>query len=191
VLAAVVDTLGVRADQRQMSIALHTPADLPRVVGDMDQLTQVFHNLIDNAVKYARTGTVIRIVASPVARLPGTQTPGVSVAVSDEGDGIEAIHIPRLTERFYRADEGRSRRLGGTGLGLAIVKHIVNRHRGRLIVESTVGVGSTFSVFLPSVPASASTPLPPTSAPPASPASRAPGAAAPRLPGGEALRKLP
>ena len=74
---------------------------------------------------------------------------GVAVAVADEGDGIEAIHLPRLTERFYRADKGRSRRLGGTGLGLAIVKHIVNRHRGRLTIESTVGKGSTFTVFLP------------------------------------------
>lgn len=152
ILASVVDTLVVRAEKRQMSLLLDVPDDVPAVVGDMDQLTQVFHNLIDNAVKYARTGTVIRITASAVDRLPSTQTPGVSIAVSDEGDGIESIHIPRLTERFYRADEGRSRRLGGTGLGLAIVKHIIKRHRGRLSIDSSVGVGSTFTVFLPSLP---------------------------------------
>ncbi len=153
VLAAVVDTLAVRAEQRQMSIVLDAPEGLPDVVGDMDQLTQVFHNLIDNAIKYSRTGTVVRITASAIDRLPSMQMSGVSIAVSDEGEGIESIHIPRLTERFYRADEGRSRRLGGTGLGLAIVKHIVNRHRGRLSIDSTVGVGSTFTVFLPSLPA--------------------------------------
>jgi two-component system, OmpR family, phosphate regulon sensor histidine kinase PhoR len=115
----------------------------------MDQLTQVFHNLVDNAVKYARAGTQIRVVAHAVDRLPGTQSAGVSVTVADEGEGIKAIHLPRLTERFYRADEGRSRRLGGTGLGLAIVKHIVNRHRGRLTIESKVGRGSTLTVLLP------------------------------------------
>jgi two-component system phosphate regulon sensor histidine kinase PhoR len=73
------------------------------------------------------------------------------VSVRDRGEGIAAIHLPRITERFYRADEGRSRRLGGTGLGLAIVKHIVNRHRGRLAVESSKGEGSTFTVILPAV----------------------------------------
>jgi two-component system phosphate regulon sensor histidine kinase PhoR len=100
-------------------------------------------------VKYARAGSQIRIAARAVDRLPGTHSAGVSVTVADEGEGIEAIHLPRLTERFYRADEGRSRRLGGTGLGLAIVKHIVNRHRGRLTIESTVGRGSTLTVLLP------------------------------------------
>ena len=149
VLGGVTDTLTVRAQQRQMKIALDVADDLPAVFGDTDQLTQVFHNLVDNAVKYARAGTQIRIAARAVDRLPGTQTPGVSVAVADEGEGIEAIHLPRLTERFYRADEGRSRQLGGTGLGLAIVKHIVNRHRGRVTIESKVGVGSTFTVLLP------------------------------------------
>ena len=149
VLGAVAETLAVRAGQRQMKIALDVPGELPVVLGDMDQLTQVFHNLVDNAVKYARAGTQIRIEARAVDRLPGTQSAGVSVAVADEGEGIKAIHLPRLTERFYRADEGRSRRLGGTGLGLAIVKHIVNRHRGRLTMESTVGRGSTLTVLLP------------------------------------------
>ena len=152
VLAAVTDTLAVRAEKRQMTIALECSDDLPPVIGETDQLTQVFHNLVDNAVKYARAGTPIRITASAVERLPGTQKPGVKISVADTGEGIPAIHLPRLTERFYRADEGRSRRLGGTGLGLAIVKHIVNRHRGRLSIDSTVGEGSTFTVFLPALP---------------------------------------
>jgi two-component system phosphate regulon sensor histidine kinase PhoR len=152
VLTAVTEALTVRAEQRQMTLVLEAPADLPQVIGETDQLAQVFHNLVDNAVKYARAGTEIRISASRVERLPGTQTAGVKVSVADRGDGIPAIHLPRLTERFYRADQGRSRRLGGTGLGLAIVKHIVNRHRGRLNIDSVVGEGSTFTVFLPAAP---------------------------------------
>ena len=152
VLGAVAETLTVRAEQRQMKIARDLPDDLPAVLGDADQLTQVFHNLVANAVEYARPGTQVRITARAIDRLPGTQSAGVSVAVADRGEGIAAIHLPRLTERFYRADEGRSRRLGGTGLGLAIVKHIVNRHRGRLTIESEVGVGSTFTVGLPAAP---------------------------------------
>lgn len=151
VLTAVAETLTVRAEQRQMRIVLDCPDDLPPVIGETDQLTQVFHNLVDNAVKYARAGTPIHITACAVDRLPGTQTAGVKVSVADIGDGIAMIHLPRLTERFYRADEGRSRRLGGTGLGLAIVKHIINRHRGRLSINSIVGEGSTFTVFLPAM----------------------------------------
>jgi two-component system, OmpR family, phosphate regulon sensor histidine kinase PhoR len=149
VLAAVADTLAMRAETRQMTITIDCPDDLPQILGETDQLTQVFHNLVDNAVKYARSGTRITIVAHAVERMPGTQTSGVSIAVSDESEGIDSIHLPRLTERFYRSDAGRSRRLGGTGLGLAIVKHIINRHRGRMSIESKVGVGSTFTVYLP------------------------------------------
>jgi two-component system phosphate regulon sensor histidine kinase PhoR len=85
----------------------------------------------------------VRVVARPAGE------GRVAVAVSDEGDGIPANHLPRLTERFYRVDAARSRQLGGTGLGLAIVKHVVNRHRGRLDIQSTPGKGSTFTVTLP------------------------------------------
>ena len=77
--------------------------------------------------------------------------PGVVMSVADQGGGIPREHLPRLTERFYRVDTGRSRAAGGTGLGLAIVKHIVNRHRGQLLIESEEGVGTTVSVWLPAV----------------------------------------
>ncbi len=156
ILQSVADTLSVRAEDKGMTIALDIDANLPFVLGDGDQLTQVFHNLVDNAVKYARTGTVVRLAAKRTERGAGGGQ-GVSVAVIDAGDGIAAIHLPRLTERFYRADAGRSRRLGGTGLGLAIVKHIVNRHRGTLSIESKRGVGSTFTVVLPAAPSVGST----------------------------------
>ncbi|MFO1145269.1 MAG: ATP-binding protein [Rhodospirillales bacterium] len=152
VLAAVTETLAVRAEKRQMTIALSCPTDLPPVLGETDQLTQVFHNLIDNALKYGRAGSVVGVTAALIERMPGTPAGAVRIAISDSGDGIDAIHLPRLTERFYRADESRSRRLGGTGLGLAIVKHILNRHRGQLTIHSQMGEGSTFTVFLPAQP---------------------------------------
>ena len=105
----------------------------------------MFQNLVDNALKYAKPATTVRVAARPAGE------GRVAVAVSDEGDGIPANHLPRLTERFYRVDAARSRQLGGTGLGLAIVKHVVNRHRGRLDIQSTPGKGSTFTVILPAV----------------------------------------
>ena len=113
--------------------------------GRLSALKRAIANLIDNAVKYARPATAVRIAARPVG------PDRVAVAVSDEGDGIPATHLPRLTERFYRVDTARSRQLGGTGLGLAIVKHVVNRHRGRLDIQSSPGKGSTFTVTLPAV----------------------------------------
>jgi two-component system, OmpR family, phosphate regulon sensor histidine kinase PhoR len=143
VLAGVEDLLQLKASSRKVEIALDVEPALPRAIGDYDELTIVFQNLIDNAIKYAKPATAVKVAARAVE--PG----GVSVAVSDEGDGIPASHLPRLTERFYRVDTARSRQLGGTGLGLAIVKHVVNRHRGRLDIQSTPGKGSTFTVTLP------------------------------------------
>ena len=81
---------------------------------------------------------------------PWPPRPGIAISVADDGQGIARAHIPRLTERFYRADKHRSRAVGGTGLGLAIVKHIVNRHRGQLAIDSKEGVGTTVTVWLPS-----------------------------------------
>ena len=82
------------------------------------------------------------------------RTEAVQITVTDKGEGIAEHHIARLTERFYRVDSHRSREVGGTGLGLAIVKHIINRHRGRLLIESDVGHGTKVSVFLPTDPVS-------------------------------------
>ena len=145
VLRSVIDLLQLKASSRNVRIELALDPMLPSAVGDFDELTIVFQNLVDNAVKYAKPATPVRIAARPVG------ADRLSVAVSDEGDGIPATHLPRLTERFYRVDTARSRQLGGTGLGLAIVKHIVNRHRGRLDIQSSPGKGSTFTVTLPAV----------------------------------------
>lgn len=145
VLRSVMDLLQLKASSRNVKIELSLDPMLPSAVGDFDELTIVFQNLIDNAVKYARPATTVRIAARPVG------ADRVAVAVSDEGDGIPAAHLPRLTERFYRVDTARSRQLGGTGLGLAIVKHVVSRHRGRLDIQSSPGKGSTFTVTLPAV----------------------------------------
>ncbi len=121
-----------------------SPADaLPAVQGDRAQLSQLLHNLIGNAAKYGRAGTPIHVA------LDRTSDGMVRIVVEDEGDGIAPEHIPRLTERFYRVDASRSRSLGGTGLGLSIVKHIVERHRGRLDIDSALGRGTRVTVLLP------------------------------------------
>jgi two-component system phosphate regulon sensor histidine kinase PhoR len=127
---------------------------LPELVADADQLHQLFVNLIDNAVKYGGEGKTVRVEAALLAAAPADAGPAagrpcVLVDVSDEGPGIAREHIPRLTERFYRVENARSRRLRGTGLGLAIVKHILRRHQGHLAVKSEPGRGSEFSVLLP------------------------------------------
>jgi two-component system phosphate regulon sensor histidine kinase PhoR len=111
------------------------------VVGQADELAQLFQNLIENAIKYGRAGSTVRVEGS-------VRDDVVAVSVIDQGEGIPREHIARLTERFYRVDTARSRELGGTGLGLAIVKHIANRHRGDLAIQSEPGVGSTFTVTL-------------------------------------------
>jgi two-component system phosphate regulon sensor histidine kinase PhoR len=143
----VADVLELRAAERGMRLSLDLPAHLPDVQGDEDELAQVFQNLIDNAIKYGRPNGEITIAAS-IAGRAATPASFVRIAVTDRGEGIASEHLPRLTERFYRVDTARSRELGGTGLGLAIVKHILNRHRGRLEISSTIGVGSTFTVWL-------------------------------------------
>jgi len=183
VIGSVADILQLKASGKSMRIEIGalppkefpaeasagSLAELPEVTGDPDELAQVFQNLIDNAIKYGRPGSAIRISgwlalekpgpaparpAEHAARMTGRRPPvAVAVAIADEGEGIPREHLPRLTERFYRVDSARSRDLGGTGLGLAIVKHIVSRHRGGLRIESSPGVGSVFTVFLPVAPA--------------------------------------
>jgi two-component system, OmpR family, phosphate regulon sensor histidine kinase PhoR len=160
IVRRVAAALELRAAARRVRIRIETPEPVPEVQGDADQLTQVFQNLIDNAVKYTREDTEVTIritVADGAQRIvpltPRSRRDGqvVTVAVIDKGDGIARAHLPRLTERFYRVDTARSRQMGGTGLGLAIVKHIVNRHRGGLTIESEVGRGSVFTVMLPAL----------------------------------------
>ena len=143
----VADGLAPLAHEREVEIRIaHAPSALT-VPGDRDELIRVFENLIENALKYGAPG---RRVDISLAREP---SPGDAreavVAVRDYGPGIAPEHLPRLTERFYRVDISESRAQGGTGFGLALVKHILHRHRGRMVIESTPGAGATFSVRLP------------------------------------------
>ena len=134
------------AAQDGITVTVEAGAGVPDVIGDQDELVQLFQNLIHNAIKYGREKGKVQVT---IGRLPDGQ---VFAAVRDDGEGIAPGAIPRLTERFYRVDVKRSRERGGTGLGLAIVKHIVSRHQGRLSIESKLGEGSTFTVFLPAAP---------------------------------------
>ncbi len=154
ILESVVETLTVKAAERGMVLVLNFGENIQPLLGDAEQLEQVFHNLVDNAIKYGAENSQIAVYVSPVDRVPGRRIAGASVSVIDKGDGIPHDAIPRLTERFYRVDKARSRTLGSTGLGLAICKHIINRHRGHLEIDSTPGEGSTFTVYLPIAPTS-------------------------------------
>jgi two-component system, OmpR family, phosphate regulon sensor histidine kinase PhoR len=130
------------AGARRTDIVLDLDIGVSDVTGDRAQLSQVIHNLVGNAIKYGRRDAPVTIGLK-------SDGPLVRLSVTDEGEGIAPEHLPRLTERFYRVDSGRSRAMGGTGLGLAIVKHIVERHRGRLEIVSRLGKGTTVSVILP------------------------------------------
>ena len=142
-IAHVCDEIADAGSPRAKDVVIDVAGGAPDVIGDRAQLSQLVHNLVGNAMKYGREGTPVTIGLS-------TDRSGmVRLAITDEGEGIAPEHIPRLTERFYRVDAGRSRSLGGTGLGLAIVKHIAERHRGRLDIASRQGVGTTVSITLP------------------------------------------
>jgi two-component system phosphate regulon sensor histidine kinase PhoR len=149
VLRSVIDMFELRARQKGLSLKLEIESDTTSVLGDRFELAQVFQNLVDNAIKYSRKDGTVRCLLQP-GDLGGVAA--LRIAVIDQGEGIAPEHLPRLTERFYRVDDARSRKLGGTGLGLAIVKHIVNRHRGRLQIDSVVGQGTIVAVILPLAP---------------------------------------
>jgi two-component system phosphate regulon sensor histidine kinase PhoR len=152
--------------ERQVTVEVSAPEGAMLVSGDRDQIAQVVQNLLDNAVKYSPDGGRVRVNLEAAASVEAarratranavglsllspdaSEEPGyVVLRVADDGRGIARQHLPRLSERFYRVEGQRS---GGTGLGLAIVKHVINRHRGGLVVESAEGEGTTFSVYLP------------------------------------------
>jgi len=130
------------AEERGSQLIHDVDSELPPIAADSGQVLQLLDNLVTNALRYGEPGTPVTVAAH-------AEGPMVHLSVSDEGEGIAPEHIARVTERFYRVDTGRSRSLGGTGLGLAIVKHIVERHRGRLNIESELGRGTTMHVLLP------------------------------------------
>ncbi len=142
-----LDTLPEIATLEPAQLSLDLPDHAP-VLGDFDQLQQVVINLVENALKYGGQPPELDIRLQFQDDDHRFRGPSWVLSVRDNGPGIEAWHIPRLSERFYRVDTHRSRQQGGTGLGLAIVKHILKRHRGRLHIESTLGEGSTFTIFL-------------------------------------------
>ena len=144
-----VESVGRLSAKRGKHLDCQVEPDLPPILGKRDDIARVLINLLENAINYSRDNGIITVVAKSVSPTNPLGVNAVCVSVTDEGEGIPASEIPRLTERFYRVDKSRSRNVGGTGLGLAIVKHIMVRHRGILTIESTVGKGSTFTVYLP------------------------------------------
>jgi two-component system phosphate regulon sensor histidine kinase PhoR len=168
-LTDVVDALAPLAQTRRVTLTTDLPPHGAVLAeGDRDQIVQVAQNLVDNALKYTPDGGTVRIqvMSGPEASVTAPRTPGASrltllgpdhaagevyaaLRVADEGPGIAREHLPRLTERFYRVEGQKSGERSGTGLGLAIVKHIINRHRGGLMVESALGEGAAFTAWLP------------------------------------------
>ncbi|HMK70793.1 MAG TPA: ATP-binding protein [Xanthobacteraceae bacterium] len=146
IVRQVVDGLETLARDRGVIVHVEAMGTL-MVPGDHDELVRVFENLVENALKYGAAGKRVDIALHQALSAEGE--PEAQVDVRDYGPGIAPEHLPRLTERFYRVDVRESRAQGGTGLGLALVKHILNRHRGRLSIASTLGAGATFTVQLP------------------------------------------
>ncbi len=142
-VAEVVDSLERPAAAAGVTLSVRVPGGLPDVAADRDRLRQVLSNLIENAVKYNDSGGTVKVTAKRLS------SGNVRLAVVDDGIGIPADAVPRLTERFFRVDKSRSRDAGGTGLGLAIVKHILEAHGQRLAIESRPGHGSSFAFSLP------------------------------------------
>jgi two-component system phosphate regulon sensor histidine kinase PhoR len=151
IVRQVVDGLETLARDRGVAVNIEAANTLP-MLGDHDELVRIFENLVENALKYGAAGRRVDIKLGSGTSADGE--PEALVSVRDYGPGIAPEHLPRLTERFYRVDVTESRAQGGTGLGLALVKHILNRHRGRLTIDSAPGAGATFTIHLPTaVPA--------------------------------------
>jgi len=142
IITAIVTSLSKSAKQNNIRLAIQSLDALPEIRADRSQIKQLFTNLIENAIKYNRPGGNVHIAGN----VDGNS---IVITVADTGIGIPHEDIPRIFERFYRVEKGRSREMGGTGLGLSIVKHIVEAHGGSIRVESEEGKGSIFSVRLP------------------------------------------
>jgi two-component system phosphate regulon sensor histidine kinase PhoR len=149
IITAASQGLSIIGQNAAVDLIFDLPDAPVTVAGDSAQLQQVIMNLVENALKYGGSGGRVIVTLHPISALKALRGKGAAITVHDFGDGIADHQIARLTERFYRVDNHRSREVGGTGLGLAIVKHIVNRHRGRLQIASALGAGTTVTVLLP------------------------------------------
>jgi two-component system phosphate regulon sensor histidine kinase PhoR len=147
IVRQVVDGLQTLARDRGVEIKVILQPDGAGVLGDRDELIRALENLVENALKYGAAGKRVDVTLSRGQTRSGA--PEARIAVRDFGPGIAPEHLPRLTERFYRVDVADSRAQGGTGLGLALAKHVLNRHGGRLTIDSTPGQGATFTMHLP------------------------------------------
>lgn len=149
IIAQAVASVADLANKRGKTLDVQIAGKLPKLAGQHDDLIRVLINLLENGINYSRDQACVKLTA----RMEGPENPlgveALSISVQDQGDGIPTEDIPRLTERFYRVEKSRSRNVGGTGLGLAIVKHILVRHRGSMVIDSTPGEGSTFCIYLP------------------------------------------
>jgi two-component system phosphate regulon sensor histidine kinase PhoR len=148
VVTKVCQTLEPLAQERAVTMAVAESEDPFHVLADQDELVRAVENVIENAIKYGESGRTIDLQIRP-QNGSDERRRMIELSVRDHGPGIASEHLPRLTERFYRVDPTASRQQGGTGLGLALVKHIVNRHQGRLEIESELGRGTTVLVVLP------------------------------------------
>jgi two-component system phosphate regulon sensor histidine kinase PhoR len=148
ILRSEAEALAPLLKRRDIRLTLDLDEALVAKPANADQVAQVIRNLLENAINHGRDGGLISVTLTPSTADDATARAGGLLSVADDGPGIARHHIPRLTERFYRVDGARSRHKGGTGLGLAITRHIVMRHRGRLAIESTEGVGTTVRVWL-------------------------------------------
>jgi len=149
-----VDSFKRSANDKNVRLVVNIHDNLPQVKGEGNELAQVVHNLISNAIKYGYADSDVTVTLKVTTELPQdlnmrNLSRVVALSVRDRGEGIPKQHLPRLMERFYRVDSARTRQVGGTGLGLAIVKGIIQRHRGAITIDSVVGEGTQFSVFLP------------------------------------------
>ncbi len=146
VIQSAIDNLNKKIDDKKLKVNLEDNFSKKIISLNSDSIIQVFINIIDNAIKYSFESSEINIVLKEAMIDDNLYA---QVQIKDQGEGISSEHLSRLTERFYRIDKNRSRDLGGTGLGLSIVKHIVNRHNGKLTIESKLEKGSTFTIYLP------------------------------------------